>query len=191
MSSHNRSESEEEEIPFLSPEPQDVVKKSKPISPSIQELMYVGASAFMLVASLVIAVAGSKYPTDAQCINKMSTWSPMLEAVEYEWRHFKEEAPNAYYGKPTADLEKAWGDLWQCKSKDTLLLYVLIFFFCTDGSAGVPDSKLDLLNKSRDIDWKHLPDELGGGIEAFFEGFHQIHCVVITCTLFFSMTFIY
>jgi hypothetical protein len=56
---------------------------------------------------------------------------------------------------------------------------VLIFDFLNiDGSAGVPDSKLHLLNKSHDIDWKYLPDELGGGIEAFFEAFHQIHCVV-------------
>lgn len=123
MGSHKASDSEEE-IPFLFPEQQNVTKKPKPTQTSIQELMYVGASAFMLVASLVIAVAGSQYPTDAQCTSKMSTWSPMLEAVEYEWRHFKEEAPNSYYGKPTDQLEKAWGDLWQCRSNR------LSCFFC-------------------------------------------------------------
>jgi hypothetical protein len=38
----------------------------------------------------------------------------MLEAVEYEWRHFREDTPNIYYEKPTAEVEKAWGKLWEC-----------------------------------------------------------------------------
>jgi hypothetical protein len=119
MDSHNGSGSEEE-IPFLSPEQHDVTKKSKPTLTSIPELVYLGGSAFMLVASLLIAVAGSRYPTDGQCTSRMSTWSPMLEAVEYEWRHFREEEPNAYFGKPTDQLEKAWGDLWQCRLTDVV-----------------------------------------------------------------------
>ncbi|KAJ5909738.1 hypothetical protein N7504_004381 [Penicillium tannophilum] len=78
----------------------------------------------------------------------------MLEAIEYEWRHFNTESPNIYYGTPNDDLETAW-----------------------DGSTGIHDEKLHLLNKSLEVSWKHLPDELGGGVQAFFEGFHQIHCL--------------
>ncbi|KAB8276944.1 hypothetical protein BDV30DRAFT_235187 [Aspergillus minisclerotigenes] len=148
-----------EEIPFLLPEQPADAKETKAPRTIFQGLMYKSASVLMLVVSGVLTMAGLQYPNDAQCISKMSTWSPMLEAVEYEWRHFHEEAPNKYYGKPNDELEQAWGKLWQY------------------GSTGVPDSKLHLLNKSRAIDWKYLPNELGGGIEAFFEGFHQIHCL--------------
>lgn len=49
---------------------------------------------------------------------------------------------------------------------------------CVDGSTGIPKSKLHLLNKSLEIDWKYVPEELGGGVQAFFEGFHQVHCLV-------------
>lgn len=43
---------------------------------------------------------------------------------------------------------------------------------------GIQESDLHLLNKSTSTDWKSVPTELGGGVTAFFEGFHQIHCLV-------------
>ena len=47
------------------------------------------------------------------------------------------------------------------------------------GSLGIPEEKLPLLNKTgTEHDWHRLPPELGGGIQAFFEGFHHIHCLV-------------
>jgi len=75
------------------------------------------ATASMLMASIFFVISGLSYPTDSQCTKGMSTWSPMLEAVEYEWRHFKTESPNSYYGKPNDDLERAWGKLWKCWSQ--------------------------------------------------------------------------
>jgi hypothetical protein len=44
---------------------------------------------------------------------------------------------------------------------------------------GIPDDKLALLNKSAtERTWHRLPSKIGGGIQAYFEGFHQIHCLV-------------
>ena len=110
-----RSSDVEEEIPFLLPEQPNVAKKLKTDGENIHDFMYMGASVFMLIVSFALVVAGSRHPTDAQCNKKRSTWSTLLEAVEYEWRPFKEEEPNPYYGKPTEQLEKAWGLLWECK----------------------------------------------------------------------------
>lgn len=121
-----RSSDAEEEIPFLLPEQPDVAKKSRTYEEIIHKFMYMGASVFMLIVSFALVVAGSRHATDAQCTKKMSTWSPLLEAVEYEWRPFKEEEPNPYYGKPTEQLEKAWALLWECKrSSNSSFLAVL------------------------------------------------------------------
>lgn len=86
-----RSSDAEEEIPFLLPEEPNVTKKSRTYEDNIHKFMYMVASVFMLIVSFALVVAGSRHPTDAQCTKKMSTWSPLLEAVEYEWRPFKEE----------------------------------------------------------------------------------------------------
>jgi hypothetical protein len=49
----------------------------------------------------------------------------------------------------------------------------------TVGSMGISESQLPLLNKSAtERDWHHLPAEAGGGVQAYFEGFHYIHCLV-------------
>lgn len=49
---------------------------------------------------------------------------------------------------------------------------------------GIPEEKLPLLNKTTtERDWHHLPKELGGGVQAMFEGFHYIHCLVSPTTL--------
>lgn len=47
-----------------------------------------------------------------------------------------------------------------------------------DGSLGIPKDKLHLLNKSEDENWLYTPPELGGGVTALFDGFHQVHCIV-------------
>ncbi|KIM96589.1 hypothetical protein OIDMADRAFT_63637, partial [Oidiodendron maius Zn] len=67
--------------------------------------------------------------------------------------------PSKYTGTPTKEIEMEWDYLWQY------------------GSLGIPESKLHLLNKSLDENWLHTPVELGGGVTALFEGFHQIHCL--------------
>ena len=47
------------------------------------------------------------------------------------------------------------------------------------GSLGIPEQDLPKLNKSAaEKDWHRLPKKAGGGIQAYFEGFHYIHCLV-------------
>lgn len=57
-----------------------------------------------------------------------------------------------------------------------------------DGSLGIPESKLHLLNKSLDENWLHTPPELGGGVTALFDGFHQVHCLV-SCIVLLNFDF--
>lgn len=105
----------EEETPFLSSR-NDTKSDETPSDAKItRDHRFTIATASMLMASILFIISGFRYPTDTQCINQMSTWSPMLEAVEYEWRHFKTEGPNHYYGKPSDHLEASWGELWECR----------------------------------------------------------------------------
>ena len=48
----------------------------------------------------------------------------------------------------------------------------------TGGSIGITEDKLLLINESANArDWHRLPLELDGGIQAYFEGLHEFHCL--------------
>ncbi|KAH8807267.1 hypothetical protein F5884DRAFT_880153 [Xylogone sp. PMI_703] len=113
----------------------------------------------LYMVSAILVFASSRFPTDEQCTRKMSTWSPMMEAVEYEWTTWDMVNTDGYSGKPTEEIEARWDYLWQY------------------GSLGIPASKLHLLNKSVSENWLYTAPELGGGVTALFEVFHQIHCL--------------
>ncbi|KAH8760343.1 hypothetical protein F5883DRAFT_465163 [Diaporthe sp. PMI_573] len=84
----------------------------------------------------------------------------MREAITYHEVVYSPSSRAKFKGLPTPELEDAWGSLWQF------------------GSMGIPDDKLALLNKSAtERTWHRLPSKIGGGIQAYFEGFHQIHCL--------------
>jgi hypothetical protein len=105
----------------------------------------------------------------------------MIEAVEYEWTTWDLKSSRKYTGKPTKDIEREWDHLWQCKTPWTQRITHVQEVSLTvsiDGSLGIPESSLGFLNKSVDENWLHTPLELGGGVTALFEGFHQIHCLV-------------
>lgn len=104
----------------------------------------------------------------------------MLDAVQYQRVDFKDESNVSFMGIPTAHLEKKWDDLWRCNlPKVTYPSITVQKLIRTVGSLGIPETYLPYLNKSvSEYDWHHLPSELGGGIQAYFEGFHQIHCLV-------------
>jgi hypothetical protein len=106
----------------------------------------------------------------------------MIEAVEYEWTTWDLETSSKYTGKPTKGIERAWDHLWQCKAsfwkQEVPHAQGFSLSGSIDGSLGIPESNLGLLNKSVDQNWLHTPLELGGGVTALFEGFHQIHCLV-------------
>ncbi|KAL7954196.1 hypothetical protein V8C34DRAFT_320191 [Trichoderma compactum] len=152
---------EEQDIPFLQPIDHlgcisDNAKQNSRVD-YLKMAMYglLGLSAILIMGGLM-----SK-PTFEGCVKHLHEWSPMLEAFEYDARkrigmtsHF------IYIGHPTSVLEQAWDSLWQ------------------SGSFGFPEEQLPLLHKSSaEQDWHHLPDADGGGIQAYVEGFHYIHCL--------------
>ncbi|KAA8650342.1 hypothetical protein EYZ11_000706 [Aspergillus tanneri] len=86
-----------------------------------------------------------------------------MAAVEYEWVTFENEfstAPTKYRGKPTAELEQAWAELWKY------------------GAFPVDIHKLGALNQSTDMDWRRVsPGDPNSPTVGLLEGFHQIHCL--------------
>ncbi|KAI0514738.1 hypothetical protein F5B22DRAFT_610545 [Xylaria bambusicola] len=122
----------------------------------------------LLVSALTLFVSSTTFiqqhrhrAGDVQCTRRMSAPSPLLEAVEYEWRSFDDSyKPDVYSGYPSEKSEKAWGDLWDF------------------GAFSVPLDSLRGLNKSSiDGNFRNIEDELGGGVGGLLEGAHQIHCL--------------
>jgi hypothetical protein len=61
----------------------------------------------------------------------------------------------------------------------SLSFFELIFESITVvGDLNILESDLKFLNKSSNIEWVHTKPELGGGIQANIEVFHQLHCLV-------------
>ncbi len=84
-----------------------------------------------------------------------------------------------YSGYPSAESEKAWARLWDCKldaSPDN--------HACTEepqlvGAFSVPIELLGGLNKSSLVgDFRLVDPDHGGGVGGLLEGAHQIHCLV-------------
>jgi hypothetical protein len=80
---------------------------------------------FMCAAYLANFHFKTKPMTTLECGEKLSTYSPAWEAVEYkvvEFHNgfFQEEEASIYRGKPTPELEKAWNDLWNSKISRSL-----------------------------------------------------------------------
>ena len=162
-------------------------------------------SAILLIVASGMSVASKWHAvTDAECDSTLRAFSkfhvrkaccfgcswlvntsvlaPLANAIQYDWVQFGDGSmPSMYKGSPTAELEKAWNDLWDCK---------LDIHFChlsnaynsgclIDGAFNVPLEKLTALNKSSlDGDFRLVGAEHGGGVAGLLEGFHQIHCLV-------------
>ena len=53
-------------------------------------------------------------PTDAQCVRRMNSWSPAMNAIEYKWTTFLQVAfhiKSIYLSQSTAAVEAAWDSL--------------------------------------------------------------------------------
>jgi hypothetical protein len=72
---------------------------------------------FILVASLLKTHYFDK-PSKIRCSKELSTYSPALEAVEYEEIQFQNSffEPSVYRGKPTPERNEAWRVLWDGKT---------------------------------------------------------------------------
>jgi hypothetical protein len=111
VSSPSALSEDDEHVPFLNLDAEEGIVE--PIK--IYWYLRNTAACILCAISVGFIIISLRYPTDDQCTRKMSTWSPMLEAVGYEWRHFQTTKPGSYYGKPTVQLEREWDGLWQCK----------------------------------------------------------------------------
>ncbi|KAH8898705.1 hypothetical protein GQ53DRAFT_816936 [Thozetella sp. PMI_491] len=151
---------DEEEVAFL-PDGGVDPRSSKNNRPSRWERFSTAVTIMSLGLSGLFIMAGLwRNPTHQQCIQKLDVWSPMLEAVEYVTTVPDREVSDLYRGIPTESKEDAWDALWKF------------------GSLGIPDDQLPRLNKSAsEEDWRYVPAEQGVGVQAFFEGFHYIHCL--------------
>ncbi|KAL6817557.1 hypothetical protein V8C40DRAFT_253314 [Trichoderma camerunense] len=161
ISEENTAMDEEQQVPFLPPidHPGRTSEHTKQnIRPDYLKIAMYGLLG--LSAMLIIGGLRSK-PTFEGCVKHLHEWSPILEAFEREARPRIGMTSNfIYMGHPTSVLEQAWDSLWQF------------------GSFGFPEEQLPLLHKSStEHDWHHLPEADGGGIQAYVEGFHYIHCL--------------
>ncbi|KAJ5217761.1 uncharacterized protein N7469_011386 [Penicillium citrinum] len=162
------SSMEEQNAPFLdnaSDEELSAPVYTKESTRSTRWELYLNIALFFssVVFFAVSMAVKSTGPSDIECATKMNAYSPVMEAVEYEWVTFENEfstAPTKYRGKPTAELEQAWTDLWKY------------------GAFPVPIEKLGALNESSDVDWRRVhPGEPNSPTAGLLEGFHQIHCL--------------
>ncbi|OCL00371.1 uncharacterized protein K441DRAFT_651284 [Cenococcum geophilum 1.58] len=122
---------------------------------------YLSASLTIMGAFLLITAYTIVKPTDLSCARQLSTYSPMVEAVEYydlDWDNDFWKT-SLYMGKPTAEGDEAWDNLWNI------------------GEINIPFDVLHLLNKTLDDMWKLTPPQYGRGVVANFEVFHQLHCL--------------
>lgn len=69
----------------------------------------------LLLISIPMIASCFRDATDHRCTRQMSTWSPMLDAVEYGWRRFLPSDGDLLGGQPTQDSEMRWDGLWECE----------------------------------------------------------------------------
>ncbi|KAI9686436.1 MAG: hypothetical protein M1822_003783 [Bathelium mastoideum] len=102
-------------------------------------------------------------PSDRDCTKQISTYSPLIDVVEYEDRDFDNDFDHKtkYRGPPTPELEQAWHELW---------------FY---GGIEIPKEKIGELNRTEDLTYKGTlkPSPSGNGYHALIEVFHQLHCL--------------
>ncbi|KUL80348.1 hypothetical protein ZTR_09709 [Talaromyces verruculosus] len=146
----------EEEVPSLDAKlPQQTIFENRASLLGIANLLLFGIS----LAGAIFTIL--RTPTDAQCARVLSTYSPALEAVEYETYTFQNSfnQSSIYRGPPTPERENAWNELMH------------------GPGVNIPLNKLHLLNKSTEVDWLRTPEEAGGGVVALLEVVHQLHCL--------------
>ncbi|PYH90974.1 hypothetical protein BO71DRAFT_386584 [Aspergillus ellipticus CBS 707.79] len=99
--------------------------------------------------------------SDQNCVRRLSTYTPALEAIEYHTIEFEHSSENesTYRGPPTVEREQAWADLWRHEG-------VL-----------VPKSRMPTLSKSNLSIYQEAKPEKGDGYIAWMEVHHQLECL--------------
>ncbi|KAJ4856547.1 hypothetical protein T069G_09915 [Trichoderma breve] len=97
--------------------------------------------------------------TELECVRMTSSYSPLLEAVEYYDYQFEAEldAENVYKGHPRPELDETWTRVGKIHP------------------LSMPEKYRAELNKTNS--GIPYPKEQGGGIMVEIEVFHQLHCL--------------
>ncbi|PPJ52548.1 hypothetical protein CBER1_11060 [Cercospora berteroae] len=97
--------------------------------------------------------------TEKQCVRMTSSYSPLLEAVEYYDYQFQAElgAENVFKGHPRPELDEAWERVGR--------IHLL----------PLEEKYREELNKTHS--GILYPPEQGGGVMVEIEVFHQLHCI--------------
>ncbi|OIW27028.1 hypothetical protein CONLIGDRAFT_647147 [Coniochaeta ligniaria NRRL 30616] len=122
---------------------------------------------FLLVLSVSIASflsAGFGYwlrkgCTEKECVRMTSSYSPLLDVVEYYDYQFEAElgTENVYKGHPRPELDEVWERIGRIHP------------------ISMPEEYRGVLNKTHS--GIPYPEEMGGGIMVEIEVFHQLHCL--------------
>ncbi|KAF2098244.1 hypothetical protein NA57DRAFT_77036 [Rhizodiscina lignyota] len=119
-------------------------------------------AAFIVAALCIFILSFLPGDLDQKCTARMFHWSPMIETFKYEWTSLDPSVQSVYTSPPSDEVEAAWDELWNY------------------GAIGIDDDKVNLLNKSNEVQWVHLDSDkprYGGKIGALYEGYHRLHCL--------------
>ncbi|KAB8250685.1 hypothetical protein BDV35DRAFT_388779 [Aspergillus flavus] len=118
-------------------------------------------SVFLVASTLILLDAVRFHPTDAQCVQRMFTWSPVKDIIEYEWTMFPEFGflvHSKWFDAALPEREAAWEE------------------FLPRSPISVPISHIDRLNLLPDTDWIRSPLN-ADNILALPEVFVQLECL--------------
>ncbi|KAI0151865.1 hypothetical protein GGR57DRAFT_513839 [Xylariaceae sp. FL1272] len=97
--------------------------------------------------------------TDASCQRKLWAFSPIQEAMEFEWRQYDSDVvPPDLYGIPTQESRELWANAYN------------------NGTIAFPYDKLREINKSTEaFEWWTRPPPLDDEVVAILEGKSNLH----------------
>jgi len=114
------------------------------------------------IGALIVSLRALPLRNTVQCSARLSTFSPALEAVEYETVKFNGtfRYPSIYRGTPTPELDAAWNRI----TKNVQPLQI-------------SRETLDKIGKADRPSLVRFKEEDGGGYMASVAAIHQLHCL--------------
>ncbi|KAK2036471.1 hypothetical protein LZ31DRAFT_483687, partial [Colletotrichum somersetense] len=114
------------------------------------------------ISGAITMIAALRWaPSDKYCASKLSIWSPLIEAIEYEerdWESNFEVRKSGFTGPPTPEMEAKWDDI------------------STVPAVIIPPERVPLLNRSVEQGFLAAPSPALGYV-GVIEVFHHLHCI--------------
>ncbi|KAB8229847.1 uncharacterized protein BDW43DRAFT_302806 [Aspergillus alliaceus] len=86
--------------------------------------IYLALSAtFLLASTWTLFDAITFHPTDAQCVQRMFSWSPATDIIEYKWTLFPKFgflAHSTWFDAPVPERQAAWDEFLPIKADNVL-----------------------------------------------------------------------